>query len=107
MRFCFVRFPTQNRSGWLQSCAITAQEPGSTRTMDRMVKPGNWSATTCQVQAAVCSNMATGVNLQTQTTAHYVHQQRVSAGYFEVLGIHPIIGRTFSAEEDRPHGPKA
>jgi predicted permease len=59
------------------------------------------------VQAAVYSYGASGVNLQTQTTAHYVHQQRVSAGYFEVLGIHPIVGRTFTAEEDRPHGPKA
>jgi predicted permease len=59
------------------------------------------------VQAAVCFDGASGVNLQAQTTAHYVHQQRVSAGYFEVLGIHPIVGRTFTAEEDRPHGPKA
>jgi len=59
------------------------------------------------VQAAVYSDEASGVNLQAQTTAHYVHQQRVSAGYFEVLGIHPIVGRTFTAEEDRPHGPKA
>src|ERR1041385_1302996 len=59
------------------------------------------------VQAAVYSDESSGVNLQTQTTAHYMHQQRVSAGYFEVLGIHPIIGRTFTAEEDRPHGPKA
>lgn len=59
------------------------------------------------VQAAVYSYKASGVNLQTQTTARYVQQQRVSAGYFEVLGIHPIAGRTFTAEEDRPHGPKA
>ena len=59
------------------------------------------------VQAAAYSYDASGVNLQTQTTAHYVQQQRVSAGYFEVLGIHPIVGRTFTAEEDRPHGPKA
>jgi predicted permease len=59
------------------------------------------------VRAAVYSDVASGVNLQAQTTAHYVHQQRVSAGYFEVLGIHPIVGRTFTAEEDRPHGPKS
>ncbi len=59
------------------------------------------------VEAAVYSFDASGVNLQTQTTAHYVHQQRVSAGYFEALDIQPIIGRTFTAEEDRPHGPKA
>jgi macrolide transport system ATP-binding/permease protein len=59
------------------------------------------------VRVAVYSYDASGVNLQTQSTAHYVQQQRVSAGYFEVLGIHPIVGRTFSAEEDRPQGPKA
>jgi macrolide transport system ATP-binding/permease protein len=59
------------------------------------------------VQAAAYSFDSTGVNLQTEAAANYVHQQRVSAGYFEVLGIHPIVGRTFSAEEDRPHGPKA
>jgi predicted permease len=59
------------------------------------------------VQAAAYSYDSTGVNLQTETTANYVHQQRVSAGYFEVLGVHPIVGRTFNAEEDRPHGPKA
>jgi macrolide transport system ATP-binding/permease protein len=59
------------------------------------------------VKAAVYSYEASGVNLQTQTTSHYVQQQRVSAGFFEVLGIQPIVGRTFTAEEDRPHGPKA
>jgi len=59
------------------------------------------------VQAAVYSYGASGVNLQTQTTAYYVQQQRVSAAYFEVLGIHPVVGRTFSPDEDRPHGPKA
>jgi predicted permease len=47
------------------------------------------------------------VNLQTETTARYLLQQRVSAGYFEVLGIRPIVGRTFTAEEDRPRGPRA
>ncbi|HEV7552260.1 MAG TPA: permease prefix domain 1-containing protein, partial [Candidatus Angelobacter sp.] len=59
------------------------------------------------VQAAVYSFEASGVNLQTEATARYVLQQRVSAGYFEVLGIRPIVGRTFTAEEDRPLGPKA
>jgi predicted permease len=59
------------------------------------------------VQAAVYSFDASGVNLQTETTARYLLQQRVSAGYFEVLGIRPIVGRTFTAEEDRPRGPRA
>jgi hypothetical protein len=30
----------------------------------------------------------------------------VSAGYFSIFRVSPIMGRTFSAEEDRPGGPK-
>jgi predicted permease len=59
------------------------------------------------LQAAVYSFEASGVNLQTETAVRYVQNQRVSAGYFEVLGIRPVVGRTFIAEEDRPNGPKA
>jgi len=35
----------------------------------------------------------------------YVQQQRVSAGYFAVLGVPPLIGREFSRKEDVPDGP--
>jgi predicted permease len=52
-----------------------------------------------------------GVNLQTDAASgegvHYVHESRVSAGYFEVLGIPLYRGRSFSAEEDLPKGPKS
>jgi macrolide transport system ATP-binding/permease protein len=47
-----------------------------------------------------------GVNLQSPSGAQYIHEGRVSAHYFEVLGLHPLIGRNFSEDEDRPHGPK-
>jgi putative ABC transport system permease protein len=59
------------------------------------------------VQAAVYRFQQIGVNLQTQKTAISVSEQRVSVGYFEALGIRPIVGRTFSPEEDRPHGPRS
>jgi predicted permease len=36
----------------------------------------------------------------------YLHAGRVSARYFDVLAIHPIIGRNFSDDDDRPHGPR-
>lgn len=49
----------------------------------------------------------TGVNLQVGKTVRYVQEQRVSAHYFEVLGITPFIGRGLSEEEDRPQGPNA
>ena len=51
------------------------------------------------------SGGASGVNLQTDTHVEYLHDGRVSAHYFDVLGIQPAMGRTFTEAEDRPHGP--
>ncbi len=45
------------------------------------------------------------VNLVAQDKAGYVLQQRVSAGFFRVLGVKPILGREFTGEEDRVGGP--
>jgi predicted permease len=45
-----------------------------------------------------------GVNLVAGNSAAYIQQERVSAGYFRVLGILPAIGREFTADEDRPGG---
>jgi predicted permease len=57
--------------------------------------------------SAVSSGLASGVNLQAGAQAQFVHEGRVSAHYFEVLGIRPSLGRAFTPEEDRPHGPPA
>lgn len=59
------------------------------------------------LEPAVYSYGSSGVNLQTETSVRYVQQQRVSASYFDVLRIRPVLGRTFTAEEDRPNGPEA
>lgn len=53
------------------------------------------------------SGGTSGVNLKAGAHVEYVHDGRVSAHYFEVLALRPAIGRNFSEEEDRPHGPKA
>jgi predicted permease len=53
------------------------------------------------------SGSISGVNLKAGTHVAYVQDGRVSAHYFDVLALPPIMGRTFSAEEDRPHGPQA
>src|SRR3984957_17638452 len=58
------------------------------------------------VTAAVASNTG-GVNLQAAGRAQYVHGQRVSARYFDVLGLRPMIGRSFTAAEDTPGGSRA
>jgi predicted permease len=53
------------------------------------------------------SGGASGVNLQAGHAVQYIHDGRVSAHYLDVLAIHPILGRNFSEDEDRPHGPNA
>ena len=57
--------------------------------------------------SAVSASLAAGVNLKAGTHVDYVHGGRVSAHYFDVLGIRPALGRSFTEDEDRPHGPKA
>jgi predicted permease len=56
--------------------------------------------------SALSATGTSGVNLQAGSRVQYLHAGRISAHYFDVLAIHPIIGRDFSDAEDRPHGPK-
>lgn len=57
--------------------------------------------------SAVSGIRPSGVNLEAGSHVQYVHNARVSEHYFDVLDIQPAVGRNFSAEEDRPHGPKS
>ncbi|HXX99313.1 MAG TPA: ADOP family duplicated permease [Candidatus Limnocylindrales bacterium] len=52
------------------------------------------------------SGGTSGVNLQAGSHVQYVRDGRVSAHYFDVLALQPVFGRSFSEDEDRPHGPK-
>jgi predicted permease len=61
---------------------------------------------------AAFSDWTTGVNLVVRGSAgteqaRFVQQQRVSTGFFSVLGVPMLAGREFSADEDRPGGPTA
>jgi predicted permease len=53
--------------------------------------------------------MVSGVNLQAGSVpgagVRYVHEMRVSAHYFDVLGLALYLGREFTEEEDRHGGP--
>jgi len=55
--------------------------------------------------SAVSSTRVSGVNLQAGSRVQYLQAGRISAHYLDVLAVRPIIGRNFSADEDRPHGP--
>jgi macrolide transport system ATP-binding/permease protein len=48
-----------------------------------------------------------GQTVQAASHAEYVHSGRISAHYFDVLGLRPLLGRNFSADEDRPGGPRS
>ena len=56
------------------------------------------------IRTAVAGGVS-GVNFVSGNRAQYVRQQRVSAGFFSVLGIGPLIGREFTASEDHVGGP--
>ncbi len=57
--------------------------------------------------SAVSSPRTSGVNLQAGSHVEYVRGGRISAHYLDVLAVQPVLGRNFSDDEDRPHGPKA
>jgi predicted permease len=59
------------------------------------------------LEATVYSDWITGVNLGVSGSGVYVKQQRVSAGFFHMLGVPPLIGREFNADEDRAGGAAA
>ncbi|HEX8764024.1 MAG TPA: ABC transporter permease, partial [Candidatus Acidoferrum sp.] len=85
---------------------------GSSATSDERhnVNGEQWELLRDDVPAlitAVSSVGTSGVNLKAGSRVQYVRNARVSAHYFDVLALQPALGRNFSEEEDRPHGPKA
>ncbi|HEX8926456.1 MAG TPA: ADOP family duplicated permease, partial [Terriglobales bacterium] len=58
------------------------------------------------LMSAVSGIRPAGVNLEADSHVEYIQAARISAHYFDVLTIHPIIGRNFTETEDLPNGPK-
>jgi len=56
--------------------------------------------------SAVSSPRTSGINLRAGSRVQYLYAGRISANYLDVLGLHPVLGRNFSEDEDRPHGAK-
>jgi macrolide transport system ATP-binding/permease protein len=57
--------------------------------------------------SAVSSPGTSGLNLGWGSEGQYLHAGHISAHYLDVLAAQPMIGRNFSEDEDRAHGPKA
>jgi macrolide transport system ATP-binding/permease protein len=76
----------------------------------RWIDGEQWEALRDNVPSLISgltSGIASGANLLAGEHVQYLHDGRVSAHYFDVLAIRPLLGRTFTEEEDRPHGPNA
>ncbi len=78
---------------------------------DNSFDGSSWQVLKDNVKGLVFASygVSSGVNLKTDAATgavvRYVHGHRVSAYYFDVLGIPLYRGRRFSEAEDRPHGP--
>ena len=84
---------------WQEKSASGDNTPQTGRTWEA-VRDG----ATC-LDAAAFNYGSNGVNFVAGGHVEYVKQQRVSAAFFRVLGIAPLVGREFSPAEDRPGGP--
>ena len=100
-------YPDAGRLAYVERRVTSPRGPGKSVGMDGLA----WEIVRDSAQligtAAYGASFGNGVNLVVGNTAAIVTQQRVSAGYFRVLGVAPFIGREFMPEEDRPGGPQA
>jgi predicted permease len=97
-------YPEPDRLAFVQAEYRSARGTGAQLAHDA----ATWEAVRDNVPAldsAVYFGGVTGVNLVVGDRASFVNQERVSAGYFRVLGVLPAIGREFAASEDVPGGP--
>lgn len=54
-----------------------------------------------QCFTAIAAYRSTGFNLLGRGEPERVHGEMISAGFFQILGVNPLIGREFSAQEDQ------
>lgn len=84
--------------------AISERPPNGRRSVVSAANYLDW-----REQSSVFSHLAalnfTNVDLSVRGDPDRVSGIRVSAEYFDLLGVPPALGRTFTAEDDRPGAP--
>lgn len=101
-----IPYPQPERLGTMG--AIYSRDGVEIERGDAAVTGAGWQALRQQVasvDAALYSSLASAVSLVAQSRTLSVAPQRVSAGYFRVLGVPPAIGREFTSDEDVTGGP--
>lgn len=93
--------------------ALAYPDPGRLMMIARTFHKGNVSAVQSNLdgfawqlirdqvpslESAVYRAGASGVNLFADNHVEFVQKQQVSAGFFHVLGVHPLIGREKSSD---------
>ena len=88
--------------------AIFTRDGAEVSRSDMAVDGRGWQALKTQapsIDAALFAGLTSPVSLVAQSRTLSVEPQRVSAGYFRVLGVPPAIGREFTTQEDVVGGP--
>ena len=85
--------------------ALWPDRPGSSYQGVSEAKFVFWKSHTQSFEGLSSSKgVGSGINLSGGAESEFVTGVRVSADFFQVLGVNPFIGRGFTAEEDSPAG---
>jgi predicted permease len=97
-------YPQPDRLG-----ALMRRTSGSSNASPAHIDRDTWRQLKDNVPAitAAVGSGTGGVNLEAAGHAEFIHAQRVSARYFEVLGVRPLLGRAFNDAEDTAGGPNS
>jgi predicted permease len=101
-----IPYPQPERLGTM--AGIQTREGVEVGRSSMSITGNGWKALKSEaksVDAALFSGMASKVSLVAQSRTLSVAPERISAGYFQVLGVPPAIGREFTAAEDVVGGP--
>jgi predicted permease len=85
---------------------LTRKFPQGTGDSISIPKYMAWRQNNVFSAMALYDQSSPGFNLSTSDRPEQVKGVHVSADYFEVFGINPVMGRSFTASEDFPNGPK-
>jgi len=100
-----IPYPHPERLGAMQG--VQTRNGAEIDRFEMAITGKGWEAlkNVTSVDAALYSNFASAVSLVAESRTISVQPERVSAGYFRVLGILPAIGREFTPAEDVTGGP--
>lgn len=93
----------QRPDGFSSSGASVGTAGSSLRTTVSVANIADYA--TSPAFAGMASYNLRGVNLTGTGTPERIAGEAVSAGFFEVLGVEPVLGRSFTPEDDRPDVP--